>query len=112
MIMISHQHECMNPQVKPEHAGMEMQGNRALPVLFSNELDRLQEPFRVIEMAMRKDDGLDSTELQAHPASVPFDGIGIGARVEKDCPLLSVCARSFQRNRSSRVLLKYANQAE
>ena len=74
-----------------------MQGNRALPVLFSNELDRLQEPFRVIEMAMRKDNGLDSTELQAHPASVAFDGIGIGPRVEKDRPLLSVCASSNQK---------------
>src|SRR6516165_4001959 len=60
-------------------------------------IDRPQEPFRVIEMAMRKDDGLDSTELQAHPASVPFDGIGIGARVEKDCPLLSVCASGNQK---------------
>jgi hypothetical protein len=85
-----------------EHAGMEMQGNRALPVLFSNELDRLEKPFRVIEMAMRKDNGLDSTERQAHPASVAFDGIGIGARVEKDRALLSVCASGYQLSGSQR----------
>lgn len=74
-----------------------MQGNRALPALFSNKLDNLQQPFRVIEMAMRKDNGFDFAEVQAHPATVTFDGIGIGARIEKDRSFLPVCASSNQK---------------
>ena len=60
-----------------------MEGNRLLRVPLSDQLDGLQESLRVVEVTVRQDHRLDLAEVQAHPSSIAFKGVGIGTCIKE-----------------------------
>jgi hypothetical protein len=63
--------------------GMHMQRNRPTAIRSANQLDGFDQPFRMVEMAMRQHEGLDPPEIEVHVPAIPLEGIGIRARAEE-----------------------------
>ena len=62
---------------------MHVQRDRLTAIRSANQLDGFDQPFRMIEMAMRQHQGLNPPEIEVHMPAIPLEGIGIRARIEE-----------------------------
>ena len=60
-----------------------MERNRLAAIRRADQLDGSEEPFGMVEMAVREHQGLDPPEIEAHVPAIALEGIGIRARIEE-----------------------------
>ena len=66
-----------------EGPGMHMQRDRLVAIGCADQLDGFEEPFGMVEMAVREHQGLDPSEIEVHVPAIALEGIGIRARIEE-----------------------------
>ena len=62
---------------------MHVQRDRLVAIGPTNQLDGFEEPFGMVEMAVRQHQGLDPPEIEVHVPAIALEGIGIRARIEE-----------------------------